>query len=149
MQSRRVLMDNLLLQLLAADRPTGMHALGNLMINESIYTSNTIYIDMTPNDKCLPYSLLLCMFCLFLVPLNYISFSSLSLNYVIMYASLAYGFDLGVAHADDMPYLYYYTDQHQQFPWLESDDLTRRRICDMWTSFAKTFQPTPPGETVS
>ena len=62
---------------------------------------------------------------------------------------VAYGFDLGVAHADDMSYLFYYADQHELYPWLESDDVTRRRMCEMWTNFAKTFNPTPFGETVT
>lgn len=60
----------------------------------------------------------------------------------------AYGFDLGVAHADDLPFLFMSENGQNIFPWTEEDDLTRRRMCEMWTNFAKSAMPTPPGETV-
>ncbi len=60
----------------------------------------------------------------------------------------AYGFDLGVAHVDDLQFVFKDSEDAAYAAWTELDDLVRRRICRMWANFARTLDPTPDGEQV-
>ncbi len=56
-----------------------------------------------------------------------------------------YGFDLGVAHADDLDYFFKRKPDSAFQDWTELDELTRMRLDEMWTNFAATGNPTPDG----
>ena len=68
-----------------------------------------------------------------------ISFQSLPKHYI-----LAYGYDFGPAHTDDMDYLAQtHAAEDYQSHWTEEDEAVRQRMCQIWSDFAKTGNPTP------
>ncbi len=56
---------------------------------------------------------------------------------------IAHGFDLGVAHVDDLQFVFKDSPDSAYSAWTEQDDLVKRRFCQMWSNFAKVLSPTP------
>ncbi len=60
-----------------------------------------------------------------------------------------HGFDLGVAHGDDLNFFFKRQPDSLYQYWTELDELTRMRLDEMWTNFAITGNPTPGGAQAS
>ncbi len=64
---------------------------------------------------------------------------------------LAWGFEFGPTHADELPFLFmnHSPESYQGDNWTDDDILVQKRILRLWTDFAKTGNPTPEDTQVS